>query len=65
MDKEILIRKSKWSAQGWLSISIRNFGLGFHLYGWRDKKHKPLNGGLAINFYLPLVDFHLEIWKRS
>ena len=56
LTKEISKKVKKWRAEGWLSLSLRDFGFGFHLYKWR--------GGVAINLYLPFLDFHLEIWKR-
>ena len=56
LTKEISKTGKKWRAEGWLTASLRDFGMGFHLYKW----HK----GFAINLYLLFLDFHLEIWKR-
>ena len=54
--KEVRKSGKKWRAEGWLSLSLQDFGLGLHLYKWR--------GGLAVNIYFLFLDFHLEVWKR-
>ena len=64
MDKDIFMQKGKWRTEGYLSISLRNFGLGFFLYAWRPKTEISLGGGFSINLHLLFLDFHLETWKR-
>jgi hypothetical protein len=62
-NKNISTRGKKWRAEGWLSVTPRDFGFGFHLYRWRSK-NSFVSTGVAINIYLLFLDFHLEIWKR-
>jgi len=61
--KEISKRGKKWRTEGWLSVTLRDFGLGFHLYQWRSKNSFG-STGVAINIYFLFLDFHLEIWTR-
>lgn len=54
----------KWRREGWLSLSLRDFGFGFHLYFWR-RKNAWGTSGFSVNCYLLFVDFHLEVWKTK
>ena len=61
--KEFYKRGKKWRTEGWLSLSLSDFGLGFHLYRWQSK-NSPGSKGMVINIYFLFLDFHLEIWTR-
>jgi len=63
LTKEISKTGKKWRAEGWLSASLRDFGMGFHFHQWRSKNSFG-STGVAINIYFLFLDFHLEIWTR-
>lgn len=58
--KELHKRGKRWQREGWLSVSLRDFGLGFHFHRYRGRS----SSGITINLYLLFIDFHLELWRR-
>ena len=61
MFKEFGSKKGNWHIEGWVSLSIRDFGLGLVFHGVWKKQNKAFGVDLKILFF----EFYFETWKRS
>jgi len=61
MVKEFVSKKGNWHTDGWVNLSIRDFGLGLVFHGVWKKQNKAFGVDLTILFF----EFHFKIWKWS
>lgn len=61
MVKEFGFKKGNWRTEVWVSLSIRDFGLGLVFHGVCKKQNKAFGVDLTILFF----EFYFETWKWS
>jgi hypothetical protein len=59
MVKEFGSNRGDWHTEGWVSLNIRDFGLGLVFHGVWKKQNKAFGVDLTILFF----EFHFETWK--
>ena len=61
MVKEFCKRGKKRSAEGWVSLSLKEFGLGFSFHAHRRGFSRGFNLQINILFF----EFFIDTWPRS